>query len=511
MFSFIGKRESAAIWPDLADRLGGNAMIGCVRVLHFGLRLHVLRHPEQDGEPLALVSAQGKRRRILDIGAEAAALPLWPGMALRDLQAIAPHVTVVETDPAREAAASQQLTIALEELSPLVEPDEQDRGCWYLDLAGLARLFGSPAELARRLLDAMPPLLRARVGIADTKFTARVAAGRAKPGSLLRIPPGETTSFLASEPIESLPASPEHLRLYRHLGIDTLGQLRALPGSAVAARFGPAGRTAWELAGGIDAAPVVGQTPRETIEEHLALEAPTASRDALFHALRLVLRRASRPLRRRGRGARQVLLRLTFDNGGSWEKTIVARDPAADDRLIVLVRQKLQDLQLPRPVTELMIELSGLSNEAGRQAPFGTLRGRDFRPIGEADRQLKARYPRSALYRAVPVEPWSRIPERQYALMPHDPGSADTPRPLNVPRPVDVELATGRPVAIIDRRRRRPVARIEDRWSVAQEWWGRPVKRRYYRVALADGSARTVYQDLANRRWYLQEYREEWP
>ena len=99
-----------------------------------------------------------------------------------------------------------------------------------------------------------------------------------------------------------------------------------------------------------------------------------------------------------------------------------------------------------------------------------------------------------------------------------DPGAAtraDPLRPLNQPRPVAVQTrprrgadgtATAEPVALVEAGRRRPVARVEEIWCVEDEWWRRPISRRYYRLALTDGDVRTVYHDRVADVWYAQSY-----
>ncbi|CAA9550753.1 MAG: hypothetical protein AVDCRST_MAG19-792 [uncultured Thermomicrobiales bacterium] len=62
------------------------------------------------------------------------------------------------------------------------------------------------------------------------------------------------------------------------------------------------------------------------------------------------------------------------------------------------------------------------------------------------------------------------------------------------------------PAALVERGRRRPVARIQDGWRIDDEWWRDPINRRYYRVMLDDGSLRTLYHNLADDRWYEQSY-----
>ncbi len=486
-------------------------MIACVRVLHFALRLNLLDHPERDGEPLVLSPAQGERRKVLDCTPEATALYIRPGMAIRDVIAMSHAAIVVEANPAREAAANQRIISDLELLSPLVEADEQEAGCWYIDLNGLGGLLGPLPSIAGQLLSLMSPLLRPRVGIAGGKFAARVAAGRATAGSFSIVDPAETKTFLSVEAIESLPRSPEMIMLLKQLGIDTLGHLAALPSSAVAARLGPSGRSAWDLANGNDTSPVIGQHHREVLRERMELPAPTASREALLYALRMLVEQVSRQPQMSDRGARQVLVRAIFENGGSWEKPIAMREPAQGARLAELLRLRFQALELPQPVVELEIELTNLSNRGGRQELLQGFRARNEQPIVEANHQLKGRYDRSALFHVVGVEPWSRLPERRYSMMPYEPMPSDEPKSLNTPKSIDVESRLSprgkpEPAALIRENQRQDVKQIDDCWIVDEEWWLRPIKRRYFQVRLADGAQRTIYHDLGDQQWYSQNY-----
>ncbi|MGH2549114.1 MAG: hypothetical protein ACRDHN_06980, partial [Thermomicrobiales bacterium] len=346
-----------------------------------------------------------------------------------------------------------------------------------------------------QLLSLMSPLLRPRVGIAGGKFAARVAAGRATAGAFLIVDPTETKTFLAIEAIESLPRSPEMIMLLKQLGLDTLGHLAALPPSAVAARLGPSGRSAWDLASGNGASSVTGQRHREVLRDRMELPAPTASRETLLYALRLLVEQVSRQPQMRDRGARQVLVRAIFENGGSWEKQIAMKDPAQGARLVELLRLRFQALELPQPVTELEIELTNLSNRGGRQELLEGFRARDERPIIEASHQLKGRYERSSLYHVVGVEPWSRLPERRYSMMPYEPMPADEPKSINMPKSIDIESRPSprgkpEPAALIRKNQRQEIKQIDDCWIVDEEWWLRPIKRRYFQVRLEGGAQR---------------------
>jgi nucleotidyltransferase/DNA polymerase involved in DNA repair len=396
-------------------------MIAAIRMLNFALRVAVLGQPELDGAPLVLGPIKGDRPKALDCTPEAAALGVRIGMSLRDVVASCPLAQVVAADPVREEMIASQIQANFEQLSPAVEADATERGCWYLDLHGLDRLFGAPEEIAQAILHCVPPGLRPRVGIADGKFPARVTAGNARPGGLKLIAAGATKKTIAPEPVSTLPMPVDMIKRLEQLGIATLGFLAELPPSAMAARFGPAGLHAWELANGRDPAPVVPRAYQEIIVEKLEFPLPTASRDTLLLALRFLVQRAShRPLLQH-RGARQVRVRAIYEGGGSWEKQITMREPVRGYRLAELLRLRFQSLELPQLIATLEIELSDLSGETARHELLIGLRPRQVRPLVNAARQLKARYGVSPLFRIVEVEPWSRIPERRHALMPYDP------------------------------------------------------------------------------------------
>ena len=81
------------------------------------------------------------------------------------------------------------------------------------------------------------------------------------------------------------------------------------------------------------------------------------------------------------------------------------------------------------------------------------------------------------------------------------------PRPLNVPRPIRVQLAAGQPRAVWRSQRpdARPVVAVQDRWRIDDEWWREhAISRVYYTLLLDDGSLLDVYHDLVSDAWFEQ-------
>ena len=79
-------------------------------------------------------------------------------------------------------------------------------------------------------------------------------------------------------------------------------------------------------------------------------------------------------------------------------------------------------------------------------------------------------------------------------------------RPLNVPHPIRVRTgAGGRPLAIRLKEGEQRVGQILEVWQIDDEWWREPISRRYANVTMENGQILTVFRDLLNGRWYLQE------
>jgi DNA polymerase-4/protein ImuB len=156
----------------------------------------------------------------------------------------------------------------------------------------------------------------------------------------------------------------------------------------------------------------------------LRFDDPLASIDAILIAVGELLGRAFAHPLLQNRAARQARLRALLADGTSWERLITFKDPVVSSRTAYLALKA--KLQLPNglplaPLEELAIELLELSGEAARQPSLFLTRARQLAPIAEAASHLGTRYGRTTLYHAMEVEPWSRIPERRWALVPYEP------------------------------------------------------------------------------------------
>jgi protein ImuB len=396
-----------------------NVRVACVWIAQLPLRVEVLRHPAWDGRPLVLGGAPGERKVVQLCSPEAEAAGVRPGLLLREVVPLGPEAIVLQPDPVRSAAVLEAVLAELQRVSPAVEPGED--GYLFLDLRGLQAMYGELSCLEEAIRAAVPPLLRPRLGFGAGKFAAAVAARMAAPGEVRTVPASETEVFLAPLAVNHLlMLDPDVLQRLELLGLRTIGDLAALPFSAVQAEFGAPGAHAWRLAHGKDTEPVVARPVMTSVQAGLRFDDPLGSVEAVIAAIDQLLAHTFSQPALLGRAVRQVRLRALLSDGTSWERlytfkeALSTRDAA---RRALKSKLDLPNGLPPAPIDELALELLGLGGEAARQPGLFIARARQLAEIAEAARQLRARYGRLPLYHAIEVEPWSRIPERRWALV----------------------------------------------------------------------------------------------
>jgi protein ImuB len=386
--------------------------IACVRVPTFAVAVERQARPELAGQPLIVTD----RTRVLDRSAELAGAR---DLSVRQAKALYPHAAFIEANHARYRAVFDALLDALETVAPVVEP--AGLGVAYADIDGLQGHYADEFALAGALAGAMRDAtgLLASIGIASGKFVASVAASISPPGDAGVVPPGREREFLRDKEVACLPCEREVIERLDLLALRTLGDIAALPRPAVEAQFRSAGGRLWELANGIDREPLRPRAHQELLAERLSFDAPVVASEALVAAARQIVSRLAHRLR--GRSARRMHVQLFVDQRIAWERQETFREPTGDEaRMMLLLRTRLALLELPQGVDTVAVTLSGIGQEQAKQAKLFTDTQQDLNQIGEAIRQLRARYGRDVVGRVMEVDPWSRHPEERAVLVPYD-------------------------------------------------------------------------------------------
>ena len=344
---------------------------------------------------------------VLAASYEAKAYGVKTAMGGRQAVRLCPDAVVVPPRMSAYVEASRAVFAVFDDVSPLVEGLSIDEA--FIDVGGLRRLSGPPADIAynlrRQVLAEVG--LPISVGVATTKFLAKVASAVAKPDGMLVVEPGRELEFLHPLPIERLwgvgKVTSAGLRSH---GIRIVRQLATLDEKQLARIVGQgAARHLHALAHGRDPRRVeTGRRRRSIGAQHsLGRSEPTASDlDAMLLAL---VDRVCRRLRKSARTARTVTLRLRFDDYTRASRSHTL--PSATDRTDVVLDAARTLLERAAPIIEcegitlIGIAVSGLgASPLQLELPFERVEPRD---VDSAVDAVQRRFGTSALTRAVQV------------------------------------------------------------------------------------------------------------
>ena len=256
---------------------------------------------------------------VLAASYEAKAYGIRTAMGGRQARRLCPDAIVVPPRFSAYTEASRALFAVFEDLSPVVEGLSIDEA--FLDVRGMERIAGTPAQIAVRLRAAVRERvgLPVTVGVARTKFLAKVASGVAKPDGLLVVPPERELAFLHPLPVECVwgvgPATARRLQAWN---VRTVGELAALSEPTLVAMLGrAAGRQLNALAHNRDFRRVEPGRRRGSIGSQRALGRGRHSAEAIDATLVAIVDRITRRMRTARRVGRTVVLRLRF---GDFER-----------------------------------------------------------------------------------------------------------------------------------------------------------------------------------------------
>jgi len=394
----------------------------CLWIPLYALRCEEARRPDLAGRPTAVLTPEDSRR-IWQASSLARRQGVKPGLTVSQAIGLCPALALLEPDPVFYDEQFARLLLRLEHVSPVIEPAELGRV--YVGTDGLERLFGPPRRQLQIMAEAVGDV--ARLGCARGKFTAWVAAAKATPGNPVVVSEEEQQTFLRAQPVAALPLHPDNHRRLQQLGLKTLGDLAALPEAAVVAQFGREGRAAWRLAAGRFDEPVTGKVRPQPIVASLDYPSPVADRGMLAHTIGVLIEHALRDPRRTGWRVRTVRVRAVLEQGASWMIEAMLKDPAAlRERILAPLLTHLERTPPTGAVESLAVEFTAFARGTdelqlfARDAVAAARAGRR-RALRGAAREIHQRLKRHMLYRVVEVQPWSRLPERRYALIAFEP------------------------------------------------------------------------------------------
>jgi DNA polymerase-4 len=288
---------------------------------------------------------------------EAKAHGIRSAMGGAQARRLCPQAVVVQPRMSAYAEASKAVYRVFEDTAPKVEGLSIDEA--FLDVRGVRRLSGTPAEIAVRLRQEVLERvgLPITVGVARTKFLAKVASAVAKPNGLLVVPPDRELAFLHPLPVERLwGVGPVTSGKLRDRGITTVGQVAQLSEAALVAMLGPAaGRHLHALAHSRDPRPVEVRRRRRSMGSQRAGRRTARSLGEIDADLVALVDRVTRRMRTAGRVGRTVVLRLRFDDFSRATRSHTLPEATAQTDTVLATARGLLATTMP------LIERQGLT------------------------------------------------------------------------------------------------------------------------------------------------------
>ena len=321
---------------------------------------------------------------VLAASYEAKACGVRTAMGGREARRLCPRAVVVSPRMSAYSDASKAVFAVFEDTAPIVEGLSIDEA--FLDVRGLQAITGTPLEIAARLRIRVREEvgLPITVGIARTKFLAKVASAIAKPDGLLLVAPGQELEFLHPLEVERLWGVGRVTGgKLRDRGITTVGEVAALGEATLVSMLGRAsGRHLYALAHNQDPRPVQVRRRRRSIGAQRALGRRPRPPEEVATALVALVDRVTRRLRTARRVCRTVVLRLRFGDYSRATRSHTMAEPTAQTQTILKTASDLLTMSLPmidrRGLTLIGIALTNLADQGAIQLVLPFDRSREL-------------------------------------------------------------------------------------------------------------------------------------
>jgi DNA polymerase-4 len=372
---------------------------GCT-VLHvdmdaFYASVELLSRPELRGTPV--IVGGGSRGVVLSATYEARAYGVHSAMPMTRARRMCPQATVVPASHGLYSSVSAGVMEVFRSVTPLVEPLSLDEA--FLDVAGAVRRLGRPAEIGQLIRDRVADEqgITCSVGVASTKFVAKLASTRSKPDGLLVVPAAEVVAFLHPLPVGALWGVGEKTeKELTRLGLRTVGDIAHTPLATLVRALGQAtGNHLHALSWGRDERVVVPHEPDRSIGAEETFSRDVDDPEVVLRELLRLCERTAERMRAAGLAGRTVSLKVRFADFTTITRSRTlheATDVAAV--LYATARGLFEALRLDRARLRLVgvrVERLVASDTAPRQLELGE-RARGRREAEQAADRAASRF-----------------------------------------------------------------------------------------------------------------------
>ena len=374
----------------------------------FYASVSMIERPELRGKPV--VVGAGPRSVVLSASYEARALGIHAAMPVSMARRLAPGAVFVEPEHERYAEVSNAVMEIFGSFTPLVEPLSLDEA--FLDVEGARKLLGSPIEIAKRIRDRVADEQRitCSVGLATTKFVAKLASGHCKPDGMLVVEKLETISFLHPLPVSALwGVGGKTEEVLKRFGLLTISDIAHTPVETLERALGKAqGKHLYELAWGRDDREVVPNEAEKSIGNEETFARDVDDPEVVLREILRLSERTGHRLRLRDLKGRTISIKVKFADFTQLTRSRTLNEATNSTQEIYAVAKSLYEgLNLDRVRIRLIgVRIEGLitKDEAVTQLILGAP-DHGWSELDSAVDRASARFGRGVLRPARLVKP----------------------------------------------------------------------------------------------------------
>jgi protein ImuB len=499
--------------------------LACVDLPAFPLQLLLKRHPEWTAQPAAVVAEDKPQGVVLWVNERARQSGVLPGLRYAAALSLTSGLRAGEIAPKEIAQSVTELTRRLMGFSPEVEPCASEPGVFWLNGAGLSRLYSSPrhwAHAIRREIETQS--LAASVVVGFTRF-GTYATAKVQRDITIFCDPAEERSAAEKIPLVRLHIDPRFRDALFKLGIKTVGALLSLPPGGLRERFGAEAYRLHQMAAGELWAPLDPRKFEEPVAQRRILDDPESDATRLLFLIKQMLHPMLAALAARAQALAALWLSFLIDKNGWLKEQVRPATPTlAEAQIIDLVRLRLESLKFSAGAMEIELKAEACVATREQLRLFNEGPARDLDAANRALARLRAEFGDQAVVRATLKD--GHLPEARFAWEPldriklprNDLNNLNGLNDLNRPAAkVLVRRIAAKPILLPGG----PYHTHEDGWLIlgpkygtvdrltgpyvfSGGWWRKEIQREYYYAETRRGDILWLYYDRLRRRWFLQ-------
>ncbi|MEX0802821.1 MAG: DNA polymerase Y family protein [Candidatus Binatia bacterium] len=496
--------------------------LACVDLPAFSLQLLLKRYPEWSAHPAAVVAEDKPQGLILQVNEKARKFGVLPGLRYAAAFSLARGLRAGEVPPTEIEKAIKALSQRLMRFSPEVEPSAPEPGVFWLNGAGLQRLYVSPQKWGGAIFkDIHTQGLQASLVVGFSRF-GTYAVAKAKPGITVFNDPAEERTAARQVPLDRLDIEVKFRDTLVKLGIKTVGGLLSLPSAGLRERFGAQAHRLYRMAAGDLWAPLDPCAPEEPVSQRYIFDDPENDTTRLLFLIKQLLHPMLATLAARTQALTALWLCFLIDRGDWLKEQIRPAVPTLEaTQILDLVRLRLESLKLVAGVVEIELTAEACAATVEQLRLFAEQPKRDFDAANRALARLRAEFGEGTVVQAKLKD--GHLPEARFVWEPLDrvkfpQNGLNDLNVLNGPTAeVLVRRITDKPIMLAGG----PYNTHEDGWLLlgpkhgsidkltgpyvySGGWWNREIQRDYYFAETRRGDLLWLYYDRIRRRWFLQ-------